>query len=147
MLNTPDVRQAEDYDCGPAAMDCALRCFGVHATASSLAVTADESHGTHPAAIEHGFWKAGLNVQSGRMTLADLAHHTRLGRAILCPIALFGGHWVVVRGVTAKRVYYHCPSEGRRWVTRDRWLAMWHDSERPNHSFVNWGIAVWGNKL
>ncbi len=144
MLQLPDVRQAENYDCGPASIDTVLRFFGVRSK-TSVVQCANEIDGTHPATLETALRRAGLLVCAGRMSLADLTHHTRLGRPVLCPVDLFGGHWVVVRGATSKRVYFHCPSEGPQWVTRDRWLSIWHDSERSGDVFVNWGLSVWAS--
>lgn len=145
MLDTPDVRQKDDYRCGPVCMDCAFRLLGARITASALDI-ASPIDGTHPAAIEHGFRAAGLNVCSGSMTVDDLKHHTRLGRPVLCSTAIFGGHWVVVRGVQRKRVYYHCPVEGRKSLPVDTWVGLWHDFERTGHAFVQWGIATWSHK-
>lgn len=145
MLDTPDVRQAEDYNCGPAAMDCALRCLGIHIKErTSLASPID---GTHPSSIETALRVLGLNVCSGTMTVADLRNHTRLGRPVLCATDLFGGHWVVARGVQRSRVYYHCPVDGRKSKKTEDWLAHWQDHERTGHRFINWGIALWNHEL
>lgn len=142
MLDTEDVRQTEGHDCGEAAMDTAFRLFGLRSVVVGLATPLD---GMHPATIEAVLQKAGMFVQSGRMTVEDLKHHTRLGRPVLCPVSLYGGHWVVVRGVGPKRVHYHCPTDGRRSVSHESWDALWHDVERAGHTFVHWGIATWAN--
>jgi predicted double-glycine peptidase len=143
LLDLPDVRQREDFDCGTAAVETVLRFLGVRA--AGRGVLADQVDGTHPSTIEAALRRAGLAVQSGTMTPADLRHHTRQGRPVLCPIAAHGGHWVVVRGVGRGFVYYSCPAEGAKQVRLSAWLDLWRDSTRAAHDFDRWGIAVGKN--
>ena len=140
LLDTPDVRQRGDFDCGAAAVETVLRVLGVRATAA--VVLADAVDGLHPATIEAALRRAGVPVQSGTMTVADLKHHTALGRPVLCPVALHGGHWVVVRGARRDRVFFHCPVDGRLSAAADAWDVVWRDSTRSGHPFDRWGIAA-----
>lgn len=139
LLDLPDVRQRAGCDCGTAAADTVARFLH---SRTARAVIADAVDGTHPSALEAAMRRAGLAVQSGTMTLADLQHHVRQGRPVLCPIASYGGHWVVVRGVGRGFVYAQCPTEGPIRVTLARWLDLWRDSTRAAHDFDHWGIAV-----
>lgn len=144
MLELPDIRQSADYDCGCAAVDTALRFFGVRTCAAVLDL-ATPIDGTSPAAIEGAFRRAGLAVQSGRMDVGDLKYHVSRGRPVLCPVALYGGHWVVVRGASAGRrgrVYFHCPACGPQWLATSQWESNWRDTTRAGHDFDAWGIAV-----
>lgn len=140
LLDVPDIRQRTDYDCGDAAVDSVLRFLGIRTRAGEA--LANSVDGTHPSSIEAALRRAGLVVQSGTMTPADLQHHTQLGRPVLCPIASHGGHWVVVRGVARGCVYYQCPTDGPLVKRVAEWCALWRDSTRAAHDFDRWGIAV-----
>lgn len=142
MITIPDIRQSGEHNCGEVIVTCAFRLFGVPYDAPRLATEAD---GMHPSTIEGVLRNAGLHVQSGTMTLADLAHHTRLGRLVCCPINIYGGHWVGVAGTTSARVRFHCPVKGDVGLTRAQWLRVWKDSTRAGHAFDSWGIATWLN--
>lgn len=143
MLNTRDIRQTDGHSCGDVAQDIVFDFFGVRPPAPGLS---SEPDGLHPAVIEATFRKAGMRVQSGSMDTRDLKHHIAQGRLVLCPIDLFGGHWVVVRGVSRAYVHYQCPTEGRQRKIHESWNGLWRDSTRSGHSFDHWGIAVWSDK-
>ncbi len=140
----PGVLQRDGYDCGTAGADGVFRMFGLPASATALAI-ASEQDGTHPSTLEGILRRGRLLVQSGSMTVADLAFHTRLGRPVLCPVDLYGGHWLTVLGVTRTRVHYWCPADGPGWTPRARWEDndFWRDSTRSGHAFDKWGIAAW----
>lgn len=138
MLTIPDIRQREDYDCGAAALDAVASYWGLRARGP--AKLANAVHGMAPDTVEAVLRALGLSVLSGEMTVADLRHLTREGRPVLCPVAVRGGHWVVVRGVERGRVHVHCPIEGpAAWRLAD-WEAGWADSTR-GREFVRWGIC------
>lgn len=141
LLDLPDVRQRDGYDCGPAAIDCALAFLGVRTCAHVLGL-ANPVHGTAPDTVEALLRRADLPVLSGEMTLADLRHFARGGRPVLCPVALHGGHWVVVRGVERGSVHYHCPLNGRQKMPRDEWLVHWRDDTTRGVTYSRWGLAV-----
>ena len=134
----PDVRQDGEHNCGDAVVAAVFQ-FKNRGIAPKLATEAD---GLHPATIESTIRRAGLCVQSGTMTVADLKHHTGLGRPVLCPIDVFGGHWVTVLKVTPKRIHYHCPVGGSQSTSHESWTELWRDSTRSGHAFDTWGIAV-----
>lgn len=136
----PDVRQTDSFDCGMAGIAGVFRYLGVPLRADSGLAT--EADGLHPSTIEAIIRRAGLKVQSGTMHVQDLKHHTRLLRPVLCPIDVYGGHWVTVLGVTRARVTFHCPVRGRLWDTHESWCSVWHDATRAGHPFDFWGIAV-----
>ena len=134
----PDIRQDAENNCGDAAVSGVFKFLGEW-PAPPMATDHD---GLHPSTIEGQFRLAGLRVQSGEMTLADLKHHASQMRPVLCPIDVYGGHWVTVLGVTAKRIRFHCPMRGFLWDTPEGFLEVWKDSTRSGHKFTNWGIAV-----
>jgi ABC-type bacteriocin/lantibiotic exporter with double-glycine peptidase domain len=139
----PDVRQSGDYDCGSAVIDGLFKFLGARTCANvAMMGLATESDGLHPSTIEAVLRRAGLRIQSGTMTIADLKHHTAQNRPVLCPIDVYGGHWVTVLGVGSKRVHYHCPTRGLCSESHESWKANWRDSTRAGHAFDTWGIAV-----
>ena len=140
--NYPDIRQTAGYDCGDAIADSVFKHFNVR-TCSAVIGLATEDTGLHPSTLHAALRRAGLRVQSGSMLIADLKHHTRLGRPVLCPVAAYGGHWVAVLGVTPRRVAYHCPVRGLVRETHDSWTANWRDATNDGHAFDSWGIATW----
>lgn len=141
MLTIPDVRQHDDYDCGTACVDAVLRFFGVRTTAGVLGL-ANPVQGTSPDTVEALLRATGLPVLSGTLRVADLKYLTHSGRPVLCPVAISGGHWVVVAGVWRTTVYYHDPDEGPRAMPAGKWRDLWRDGTRAGHEFDRWGIAV-----
>lgn len=140
LLAIPDVRQRDCYDCGDAAVQAAARFHGIADPVGPRLANAVQ--GTDPATVEAVCRRLGLSVLSGVMTVADLAHFTRTGRPVLCPVAALGGHWVVVRGVGRGRVYCHCPTAGPVSSRTAEWVAGWRDTSRSGHDYDRWGIAV-----
>lgn len=142
ILDIPDIRQAEDYDCGSAALDAVARFHGLRKRGPVR--LANPVQGMSPDTVEAVLRSLGLRVLSGTMTLPDLQSLTRSGRPVLCPVTTQGGggHWVVVRGVARRTVYTHCPLFGRLSVRAADWLAGWRDATRAGHEFDRWGIAT-----
>lgn len=138
LLAIPDIRQAAAHDCGDAVL-FALAAF--HGLPTPPAVSCPVS-GTDPATLEMAARRLGLPVLSGTLTVADLAHLTRTGRPVLCPVAALGGHWVIVRGVDRGRVYAHCPVAGPVSAPAAKWVAGWRDTSRAGVEYDRWGIAV-----
>lgn len=139
LLDIPDIRQADDYDCGAAALDAIARFHGLRARGP--VALANPVQGMAPDTVEAVLRSLGLSVLSGTMTVDDLRHLTRSGRPVLCPVAHHGGHWVVVRGVERGRVYYHCPAAGPAVLREADWLAAWRDTSRTGQRFLQWGIC------
>lgn len=139
LLDIPDIRQAADYDCGAAALDAVARFHGIRERGP--AKLCNVVQGMSPDMIEAWLRAVGLRVLSGSMTVDDLQHLTRTGRPVLCPTTLYGGHWVVVRGVERGRVHYHCPTIGANKMTFAWWLLHWRDATRAGHEFDRWGIC------
>lgn len=142
MLTLPDLRQQTGHDCGQTA---AAVVYRLHGRRKADPPKGSELDGTHPAEMERAFRDAGLCVQSGDMTPADLRHHTRAGRPVVCLVteADGTGHWVVVAGVARGKVHFHCPAAGPRTEPTAAFAARWHDSDRVAVRYERWGIACW----
>lgn len=136
--------QRDDWTCGQTAARAVYRCLGVR-KANQDHPKGSPIDGTDPREIERAFRASGLLVQSGTMTPADLTHHTRHKRPVVCLVTEPGGvgHYVVVGGVRRGRVYYHCPGAGPKAESVAQFVARWHDVDRTTQRYEQWGIAVW----
>lgn len=142
----PPVRQRKGYDCGLAVVESILAAFDVaHGRKSMKALLGTTPlDGTDPRAIESFLRRVGLCVQSGSMTLADLVHHTRLGRAVVCCVTHEGvGHYVAVSRVRGGYVYRMCPSGDGVCERSSLFLSRWSDVAWSGCRLSCWGIACW----
>lgn len=142
ILKLPDIRQRADYDCGLAAVDCALSFIGVRTAAVFLGM-ANPVQGTSPDTVEAMLRRAGCRVLAGEMSLDDLQHFANQSRPVLCPVALHGGHWVVSAGVQRGVVHFHDPLDGALKMKAAAWMDGWRDGTKNGHEYKHWGIAVW----
>lgn len=151
LIPLPDLRQAEDYDCGPAAVQAVCQYFGVGPGSRQGYLDALETTtrgGTRPAAIV-----AFLGRLSGVVTTAasglgveDLARFFAAGHPVLCPIQAGDGntvgHWVVVIGTGLGMVFVHDPATGRDMYTEEDWVSRWRDRDADGVGYEQYGIAV-----
>lgn len=143
MLTLPDVRQADDYDCGWAAVDAVAQYWGKRTRGP--AKLANRVQGMQPDTVEAVLRSLGFSVLSGTMYVGLLRELTAAGNPVLCPITLATeggpvGHWVVVRGVARGRVHYHCPAAGPKATSYTKWVDAWRDSHRVSQ-FDRWGVC------
>lgn len=142
ILRLPGVLQRDAFSCGDASIATVLAFHRVVAP-SKLATPID---GTDPASIERHLRRIGLHVLSGSLHVDDLEHFCRQFRP---PIVLAtwpdGGdsHWVVVRGVSRGRVYFHCPIDGAESLRISEWDAIWHGSGKMGERYTRWGVVAW----
>jgi hypothetical protein len=114
ILEVPDVRQQNHWECGAAASMAVGRYFGTGPTSLDAWATAlgtTEAKSTSPAAIVAYMASLGLQVQGREnMTVQDLAASVSAGRPVICPVqdytgersskALWNyGHYLTVIGV------------------------------------------------
>ncbi len=143
MIDLPDYRQRDGHSCGPVAVRVALRALKCPASIAEN-LPCHPIDGTDPRSVETILRTAGLCVQAGEMEWADLLHHTRLGRPVLCLVMLEGvGHWVVVGGVRSSVVMGQCPANGPFSMRRSEWERAWSDSDRYGVVYWQFGIAVY----
>ena len=147
MLDLPDIRQRTDWDCGAACVEAVVRFYG-RPLPQLIPRLATPTDGTQPDTLKAAFYAAlGPNVVSAPMTLGILRGFIADGKPVVCAVIPEGeetGHWVVVRGVTPKRVYYHCPTNGRESLPHGEWLACWRDDD--DSPWQQWGISAWPAK-
>lgn len=137
----PDLRQADNYDCGDTIFRVVCQHHGWTPSAEHLSTPID---GTDPRTLEAAFHKLGRFVRSGTFDLEDLQHFTDKKQPVICLVQYDGtGHYVAVHKVNTKTVHLHCPIRGPIKSTRSQFLADWHDLDRFSHRFHQWGIAPW----
>ena len=152
LLDVPDVRQSENWDCGAAAVMAVCKHFGVGPTVLSAyaqALGATESEGTPPTAVAAFLSQQGLAVTSAhKMGIDDLGRFHAAGQPVLCPCRPDGsgttGHWVVVIGTGLGQVFLHDPACGRRMLSE---MSGWLDGDRDagGVDYDRFGIAVGQN--
>lgn len=141
MINLPDVRQDDDWDCGRACARAVLSSFSIHVGHSDIRL-ANPVQGMCPSTLEAIIRSYHLSVLSGHLRVHDLKHFTDTGRPVICPISILGGHWVVVCGVSRGSVYYHDPITGPMQRARvASWVSNWRDTDSKGNGYVNWGIV------
>ncbi len=143
LLNLPDIRQREAFDCGSAVVDAICQYHGLIQTGPVKLSNAIA--GMSPDTLTAVLRGIGYRVLSGPMVggLADLQHYTRRGLPVLCPITLdASGHWVIVRGVERRAVHYHDPDAGPQTMAAQKWLDGWRDMSESGHDFDRWGIVA-----
>lgn len=151
LLPVPLVSQARPWTCGGAALMAALVYFGVFDDAESrldaeLGATPDQ--GTRVGSIVDEARRFGLAAEARTgLSLDDLDRELQRGGIVIVAVQAWAsapvtdwraswedGHYVVVVGLTADRVYAMDPSvrTGYAYLTRDQFLARWHDYELTN---------------
>lgn len=142
LLDLPDCRQDRDEACGFAAVECVRRFLRVRERAPDLS---NPTQGMAPDTLAAVLRSLGLRVLAGQMVggTADLRHYTKQGLPVVCPVtAAAGGHWVVVRGVARRRVFYQCPTYGPSSLPELTWLDGWRDTSAETlQTFIAWGIV------
>jgi predicted double-glycine peptidase len=146
LLPVPLISQATPWTCGAASLMAALVYFGVFDEPESLLDTelgATPEDGVDPEHIAAEARRYGLeaDVRTG-MTLADLAGELARGSLVIVALQAWpsdpssdpetgweDGHYVVVVGLDARRVYAMDPSvrTGYAYLTRDAFVRRWHD--------------------
>ena len=133
--------QSQDFSCGAVCLEVALDYLGVR----TRTVPSTPIDGTAPDTLEAALWQSGVRVQSGSMDLADLKHHTGMGRPVICLVTEGDvGHWVVVGGIHRGRVEFVDPLVGHRKEPVTEFARRWAsgDSTRRGVNYTNWAIAV-----
>ncbi len=147
LLNIPDVRQVETFDCGAAITDSVCRYFfGKKRTPSYFRrlLGTNGINGTDPRQIEAFLRCEKLKVLSGDMEVADLKTFTEMGRPVITMVTFnTNGHYIAVRGVKWGRVYYQDPEEGRQSMSVREFEECWVDFDRFGVSYRQFGLGVW----
>jgi len=166
LLPVPLISQATPWTCGAASLMAALVYFGVFDEPESrldAELGADPDQGVAPERIAAEARKLGLvtSVDTG-MTLADLADEIARGSIVIAAIQAWpqrpvddpateweDGHYVVVVGLDAGRVYAMDPSvrTGYAYLSRSDFVRRWHDydvRDGRRQAYEHLGIVLRG---
>ncbi len=172
LIEVPDVRQPDDYECGDSEAFAVGSYYGVGPktlAAWKKALGTDVEKSTSPQAIAGYLAILGLQVEARQdMTLDDLAAYWRRGWPVIIPCqdymaemdskASFDyGHWLVYIGgptlggylffqdSSADNVMRGSGSDaakGKVMIEAERFLALWHDQGEDGRKYKHFGIAV-----
>ena len=141
LLTLPDVRQTAGHDCGEAAAKCVLEVYQVVAK-PKFATPID---GSDPRTLESWFRRLGFHVLSGEMTLDILKAICQQMRPVICLITPEGSdsHYVTVKRVSRRGVYFQCPWDGPSSMSEADWLESWTAVDRCGTRYSRWALACW----
>ena len=144
----PIVPQSADHDCGPACVESLLSYSGYTTDTRALlrATRASLAHGTDPEDLAAVLHAARLRpVIDEEMSREELVERLDTGPVIAMMRAYRTGHFVIVLGVSARRVVMMDPATSSRAyhsLTWREWLRRWWDYDRAGRIRSRLGISV-----
>ena len=165
LLRVPDVRQDENYTCGPSSLQAVLGYYGEEHFEADLAEQshADPEEGPPPANLAKTARELGFQAEiKEHLTLEDLEKSVKEGVPVIIAAQAWrddnekdkpwkeiwdSGHYMVVIGLDNKNVYFEDPSifHSRGVIPRDEFLDRWHDIDY-NQPCNNLGIFIHGKE-
>ena len=147
LLDLPNVIQSTSTSCGDAAVACLLKYLNINASVH-MSSTID---GVGPRTIEGKLRTLGLVVVSGSMTVDDIRHYCNHGRPVILLVRWDedepeNSHYIVSRGVSRGRVYYHDVADGRDSITIPEFERQWHAIGELGEKYIHWGIVGYFSK-
>jgi ATP-binding cassette subfamily B protein len=139
----PEVVQSSAMDCGPACLKAVLEGFGIAASYGALRDACQtDVDGTSIDAIEELATRLGLAAEQIMVPIDHLLlKESNLLPAIVVVRTPDGfTHFVVVWSVVGTLVQVMDPAAGRRWMTRERFLAdvFEHSQAVPASAWEEW---------
>ncbi len=160
MLLFPELRQAYDWDCGASAIQSILIYYGIDVRAGLIIEKAGTNYdyGTTPANMRAVFKSYKLKCTAGKMTIADIKDCLDKKTPVILLLQAWtrqenvdwknnwsDGHYVIAIGYDSKKIYFEDPSSfGRTYLTYDELLKRWHDKDKNDKKYINWGLVVTG---
>jgi predicted double-glycine peptidase len=160
LLETPDIRQAFNFDCGANATQLVLVYYGKDVTAGELMEdlkTTEE--GTNVVEMVRVLKEHGLDVRAGEMTLDSLKEALDNKWPVIIPLQAWNdnpttidwktewedGHYVTAVGYEDDRIYFEDPAIFENvYLTEAELLDRWHDKDVDGKIYRNYGIVVAG---
>jgi ABC-type bacteriocin/lantibiotic exporter with double-glycine peptidase domain len=168
LLAVPLVSQARPWTCGGASLMAALLYFGVFDDTESRLdddLGATPERGTSVVSLVAEGRRFGLSAEARTgLTLTDLDREVARGAIVIVALQAWAthpvadwranwedGHYVVIAGLVADRVYVMDPSvrTGYAYLTREQFLERWHDYDQEGEQRVVYdrlGIVIRGEK-
>ena len=166
LVPVPLISQSSPWTCGPAALMAVLVYFGVFDETESVLereLGATPEEGTAVTSLVAVARRYGLDADARTdLTLEDSDRALARGTVVIVALQAWAdapvtdwrsrwedGHYVVVVGVTAERVYVMDPSvrTGYAYLPRAQFLDRWHDYDRQDPQTAVWnrlGIVITG---
>jgi predicted double-glycine peptidase len=161
MIDLPNIRQTTDFTCGAASLLSVLNYYGLYedsemVLANELATSRD--WGTDPINIIKVANKYGLETQEHiNMTMQQLEDYVKAGIPVLVAYQAWSesdldwsvcwddGHYSVVVGMDADKVYFEDPSLGAGevgFIPRVEFVDRWHDIDHDGEPLYQYGVAL-----
>jgi len=159
-LDFPELRQTYDRDCGAKSLQAVLTYYGIEIREEFIIKYAktNSKDGTSIAKMQYVLEKFNLKFDAKEMSIKDLKSYIDRkipiiillqawnGKPINYSNDFHDGHWVVVIGYGANKIFFEDPSSFERTFLKNKELELrWHAKENDNKIF-NFGIAVFGKK-
>lgn len=159
----PDVRQPNNYSCGPTSLQAVLAYYGVDKRIDELIIlTKSSENGTPPENIVEAARQLGFQAQlKENMTLNDLESYLDQGIPVIINCQAWreseipwsedeeDGHYMVVIGIDQKNVYLEDPKVmgSRGMIPCQEFLDRWHDqsTRNPKIKYYHLGIIINGS--
>ena len=163
-LKVPLCRQAKDYTCGVAALQCIMAYFGddVRQDVIEKKVKSRKSVGTIYTNIQKFAQEKGYDVEvKNNMTLDELKGFLDRGKPVFLEIQAWAdppftnpltqyandykdGHDVVAIGYDSASIYFMDPSTlgNYTFIPTDEFLVRWHEQETRKIRLINFGMVI-----
>ncbi len=159
LLEFPMFRQASPNDCGVIAAQAVLAYFGINLRADYIIKEAGTStSGTSVDGIIKVLQDAGLQCDGRVLTIEEIKTSIDQGNPVIVVLQAWcettkweecwtEGHYVIIIGYDAHRLYFEDPSSIQRtFLTLRAFKQRWHDIDDNGKKYINYGIIVSGKK-
>lgn len=159
-LEFPELRQTYEWDCGANALQAVLTYYGVKIREELLIKYAktNSKDGTSIAKMQYVLEKFKLKFDAKEISIKDLKSYIDREIPIIILLQAWNGkninysndfhdgHWVVVIGYDANKIFFEDPYTFERTFLKNKELEQrWHAKEN-DRKICNFGIAVFGKK-
>lgn len=162
VIDLNDMRQTFDFDCGAKALQTMFAFYGDNiredGLLKELGTTKD---GTKVRSLMKAAKSHGYKVKAGSLGFETLKETVNKGLPVIVLVQAWAdkmmtledwqkdwddGHYVIVIGVEDDIVVFEDPSSIRRtWMSKDEFLARWHDVDSDSdEKFQNFAMIIYG---
>jgi len=161
IINLPQLRQTYNFDCGAKALQSILSYYGIEVREDEIIkIAKTNKNGTSIQGIKKVVNKYGLKMKANKMNIDTLKNYINDRVPILIAIQAWtnkqkinwsdnwsDGHWVVVIGYIKEKIIFEDPSSiYKTYLKQNELLERWHDIDTNGKKYLNFGIAIFGEK-
>lgn len=161
IIKFPSLRQAYRWDCGANAMQSILAYYGIDIREQIvMQLTKTTKGGTPISGMKKVVKKYGLRFKEGKMAIDDIEKYLDKKIPVILAIQAYpkkknvdwekdwiDGHYVIAIGYDSKKLYFEDPASiSRTYLTYGEFKKRWHDVDTNGKKYINWGMAVFGEK-